>query len=179
MHIRSIIYKKIEILTSLNILDIFTSRMSLPEPAVVDLHGKHLSAIAVLSTAHADMRVQVGGGLREGLREVLGVENSVMDGLAIVLVQYNANPVLTGAVQPQYLVLTLSPHVTFRVDATVFHIRDHHSAMDGAMILDQTADGGLKWVPLLIVERYKSPNGMMITAWFGEKSSPSRIDIAI
>ena len=152
--------------------------MSVPtvsEPTVVDPQGNPLSTISILRNASDQMRVRVG----PHSFEVLGIQNTVPDGHACVVLKYNENPVPTGAVKPEYLALTLSPHVTFRVDGTVYNIREHHPAMENAMMLEQTADGGLKWVPLLIVERYESPNGKMITAWFGELSSPSSIDIAI
>lgn len=146
--------------------------MSVPEPAVVDLQGEPLPMIIVLRTPCAQMNVRVG----KHLFEVLSNEPDTNAGLVSVVLTYNENTVPTGAVKQQLFVADLSPWVTIRVDGSnVFHIREHHPAMQEVMILDQTADGGLKWVPLLGVER----NGQMLTARFGNPFDPSNIDIAI
>ena len=148
--------------------------MSVPTvsvPTVVDLQGNPLSTISILRTALDQMRVRDG----PHSFEVLEIQDTVQQGHACVVLQYNENPVPTGAVQPQFCISTLLSWESILFEGTVAHIREHHPAMQEVMILDQTADGGLKWVPLLGVER----NGQMLTARFGNPFDPSSIDIAI
>jgi hypothetical protein len=101
------------------------------------------------------------------------LENSALHGHAHVVVHYNANSVPTGAVILEYLVLEFSPHATIRLDGTVYHIREYHPAMPGAMILDKDEDGGFKWVPIHSVEREEG----MVTVTFTSPNSPMRIAI--
>ena len=131
--------------------------------------GVTLPLVEALRLPYADLRVSSGATLYE----VLNLENSAPHGHAQVVVHYNANSDPTGAVVLEYLVLELSPYVTFRLDGTVFPIGKYHPAMQDAMILDKDEDGGLKWVPIHRVEREEG----MVTVTFTSPNSPMRIAI--
>jgi hypothetical protein len=153
------------------VISLYTSQtttvLSMSVPTVVNLAGNPIATISILRTAYDQMRVCADGLLFE----VLGIVDSTPQGGDCVVVEYNENTVPTGAVQQQFCIFTLLPWESIRFGGTVAHIREHHPAMQDVMILDQTADRCLKWVPLRSIER----NGQMLTARFGSSS----IDIKI
>ena len=132
--------------------------------------GKSISALKAISSPWSDLRVRFQGRLCE----VLYMETNFREGYAYVVVSFNAAISCHAAVEPGIFTFTLNPYISMRIGGgnNVIHVNQFHPAMQEAMILIE--DDGLKWVPLLRVDR----NGQMLTAHYQGPKGNSSINIA-
>jgi hypothetical protein len=138
---------------------------------VTNPEGESISALQAISLPCSDLRVRC----EDRLCEVLDIETPFREGYAYVVVSFNAAISCHAAVEPGFFTFTLSPYISMRIGDgnNVIHVNQFHPAMQEAMLLVE--DEGLKWVPLLSVDRSER----LITAHYHGPKGKASIDIAV